>query len=159
MAWRRRAIRTGERPVWTLLRTAGRARLGADAGAESVGLAVLFPIVLLLILSAVQGGLWWHAHAVASQAAQAGVDAGRPVGATHTTAVDAARSFATRAGSGVLSTSEVRATVTADTVRVSVSGGAVRLVPVPGLDIRVEASAQAPKERFTVPALASGGDS
>jgi Flp pilus assembly protein TadG len=132
-------------------------RLGEDTGSESVGLAVLFPVVLLLILSAVQGGLWWYAHAVAAQAAQAGADAGRPVGATNTTAVDAARSFTTRAGSGVLTAPEVQAAVTAETVRVTVSGTAPRLLPIPSLDIRVEASAQASKERFTVPLAAGGG--
>src|SRR5437764_1927346 len=109
-------------------------RLVEDAGSESVGLAVLFPIVLLLILSAVQGGLWWHAHAVASQAAQAGVDAGRPVGATNTTAAQAAQSFATRAGSGVLTAPNVQAAVTAENVQVTVSATAPRLLPIPGLD-------------------------
>src|SRR5437763_9612467 len=95
-------------------------RVGQDAGSESVGLAVLFPIVLLLILSAVQGGLWWHAHAVVAQAAQTGVDAGRPVGASNTTAADAARSLADRAGRGVLKEHEVNATATEDTVQVNV---------------------------------------
>ena len=147
-----------DRPVWTRLRVC-RARAADDGGAESVGLAVLFPFVLLLILSVVQGGLWWHAHAVAAQAAQAGVDAGRPVGATNTTAADAARSFADRAGRGVLIAPEVHATVTADTVQVAVSGISIRLLPIPGLDIRVEASAHAAKERFTVPAQMTGGNS
>ncbi|GAA1937805.1 TadE/TadG family type IV pilus assembly protein [Amycolatopsis minnesotensis] len=130
---------------------------GGDTGSESVGLAVLFPIVLLLILSAVQGGLWWHAHAVAAQAAQAGVDAGRPVGATTTIAAETARSFTTRAGSGVLTDPAAQATVTAETVQVTVSGTVPRLLPIPGLDIHTEASAQASKERFTVPTLAAGG--
>lgn len=131
--------------------------LGNDTGSESVGLAVLFPVVLLLILSAVQGGLWWHAHAVASQAAQAGVDAGRPVGATTTTAAQAARSFATRAGSGVLTTPEAQAAVTGENVQVTVSATAPRLLPIPGLDIEVSAAARAVKERFTVPLAAGGG--
>lgn len=132
--------------------------LDNDTGSESVGLAVLFPVVLLLILSAVQGGLWWHAHAVASQAAQAGVDAGRPVGATTATADQAARSFATRAGSGVLTAPEVEAAVTAENVQVTVSATAPRLLPIPGLDIEVSATARAVKERFTTP-LATGGGS
>ncbi|MFD2422688.1 TadE/TadG family type IV pilus assembly protein [Amycolatopsis pigmentata] len=121
-----------------------------DSGSESVGLAVLFPVVLVLVLSIVQGGLWWHAHTVAAQAAQAGVDAGRPVGATSSTAEHAARSFTERAGRGVLTTAEVRATVTGQTVQVTVSGTTTRLLPIPGLDIRVDATAQAAKERFTV---------
>ncbi|MFF5990637.1 MULTISPECIES: TadE/TadG family type IV pilus assembly protein [Prauserella] len=131
--------------------------LGNDTGSESVGLALLFPVVLLLILSAVQGGLWWYAHAVASQAAQAGVDAGRPVGATNTTAVQSARSFAARAGSGVLAAPEAQAVVTADNVQVTVSGSAPRLLPMPGLDIEISATARAVKERFTVPLAAGGG--
>lgn len=145
-----------EHPVWTRWREFCRTRTHDDSGAESVGLAVLFPLVLLLILAAVQGGLWWHAHSVAAQAAQAGVDAGRPVGATQPTAAAAARSFADRAGRGVLATPEVRATMTAETVQVAVSGTAVRLLPIPGLDIRVEVIAHAVKERFTT-SLTGGG--
>ncbi|ASR39410.1 pilus assembly protein TadE [Prauserella marina] len=132
--------------------------LGEDTGSESVGLAVLFPVILLLILSAVQGGLWWHARAIAAQAAQVGVDAGRPVGATHSAAVDAARSVTVRAGNGALTAVDVDATVTAETVQVTVAGSAPRLLPIPGLDIRIDVSAQASKERFTVP-LAVGVDS
>lgn len=119
-------------------------------------MAVLFPLVLLLILAVVQGGLWWHAHSVAAQAAQAGVDAGRPVGATQPVAAAAARSFADRAGRGVLTSPEVRATMTADTVQVAVSGTTVRLLPIPGLDVGVEVTARAVKERFTT-SLTGGG--
>ncbi|WP_414943840.1 TadE/TadG family type IV pilus assembly protein [Amycolatopsis sp. cmx-11-32] len=120
-----------------------------DSGAESIGLAVLFPVVLVLILAAVQCGLWWHAHAVAAQAAQAGADAGRPVGTTIATASDAARSFADRAGRGVLTASEIRATATAEDNQVTVSGTAIRVLPIPGLDFGVEVHARAVKERFT----------
>ncbi|WP_409496102.1 TadE/TadG family type IV pilus assembly protein [Amycolatopsis sp. cmx-11-12] len=133
----------------------GQTRMHGDRGAESVGLAVLFPLVLLLILTAVQGGLWWHAHSVAAQAAQAGADAGRPVGATQSTAA-AAQSFADRAGRGVLAMPEVRATMTADTVQVAVSGTTVRLLPIPGLDIHVEVTAQVVKERFTTSPTGGG---
>lgn len=145
-----------KRPLWTRCRDSFRTRIHDDRGAESVGLAVLFPLVLLLILTLVQGGLWWHAHSVAAQAAQAGVDAGRPVGATQPAAAAAARSFADRAGRGVLTAPEVRATMTADTVQVAVSGTTVRLLPIPGLDFEVEVTARAVKERFTTP-LAGGG--
>lgn len=132
-------------------------RTDKDSGAESVTLAVLFPLVLLLILTLVQAGLWWYAHSVASQAAQAGTDAGRPVGTTTAAASSAARTFATRAGQGVLNNPEIRAAVTADTVQVEVSGTAIRLLPIPGLDLPVTASAHAVKERFTAPVLGTGG--
>lgn len=138
-------------PVETRLRAFCNAWANDDCGAESVALAVLFPIVLVLILSLIQGGLWWHAHAVAAHAAQAGVDAGRPVGATTFAAVDAAQSFTICAGHGVLTTPQVDVTLTADTVRVAVSGNVIRVLPIPGLDIRIEADAQAVKERFTTP--------
>ncbi|MFE0024105.1 TadE/TadG family type IV pilus assembly protein [Amycolatopsis sp. NPDC059021] len=139
------------RPGWTRLRRALCARLGGDRGSESVGLAVLFPVVLLLILVIVQGGLWWHAHTIAVQAAQAGADAGRPVAATTDAAADAARSFTSRAGQGVLTGPAVHAVVTADRVQVTVTGTAPRLLPIPGWDIRVDASARTVKERFTLP--------
>ena len=132
-------------------------RWRADTGSESVGLAVLFPVALVLVLSIVQGGLWWHAHAIAAQAAQTGVDAGRPVSATSGTAEQAARAFTDRAGHGVLTTPEVDATGTGESVRVTVSGATTRLLPIPGLEIRVIATAQAAKERFTVPTAVAGG--
>lgn len=136
-------------------------RLGwrADTGSESVGWAVLFPVVLVVVLSIVQGGLWWHAHAIAAQAAQTGADAGRPVGATTRSAEQAARAFTDRAGHGVLTTPDVHATVTGEDVRVTVSGTTTRLLPIPGLDIRAEATAQARKEHFTVPTPVAGSGS
>lgn len=122
-----------------------------DTGSESVALAVLFPLALVLILSIVQGGLYWHAHAIAAQAAQAGADAARPLGATSSTASEAARSFTRRAGSGVLTAGQVHARVTADAVTVTVSGTTTRLLPIPGLSLYTRASARTAKERFTVP--------
>lgn len=62
-----RPRRTNKRPAWIRRRELCRTQAYNDRGAESVGLAVLFPLVLLLILAAVQGGLWWHAHSVAAQ--------------------------------------------------------------------------------------------
>ncbi|WP_275293508.1 TadE/TadG family type IV pilus assembly protein [Amycolatopsis sp. La24] len=130
--------------------------LPRDAGAETVGLAILFPLVLLLILAAVQGGLWWHAHSVVSQAAQTGADAGRPVGATGRDAAEAARSFVDRAGHGMLTAPQVDGSMSPQVVQVDVSGTAIRLVPIPGLDLRVTATARVVKERFTVPSDGGG---
>ncbi|MED7949506.1 MULTISPECIES: TadE family protein [unclassified Streptomyces] len=46
----------------------------------SLGLAIVFPVVLILILSVAQTGLWWYYRQLALTAAREGVDAGRVQG-------------------------------------------------------------------------------
>jgi Flp pilus assembly protein TadG len=112
-------------------------------------MAVLVPIALVLLLTIVQGGLWWHARNLCAAAAQEGVDAGRIVGATTTEARSAATSFLARAGSGLVTDPVITASVDATTARVQVSATVLRILPIPGLDVTAAQSRQAPKERFT----------
>ncbi|PXY25421.1 TadE/TadG family type IV pilus assembly protein [Prauserella muralis] len=125
-----------------------------DTGSETVGLAILFPLALLLILTIVQAGLLWHARNVLSGAAQSGVDTGRVLGAGTADAQDAALSFARRAGAGVVDDPAAAAVVSAETVQVSVSGTAQKVLPIPGVQFRFSMRATAAKERFTVPGSA-----
>lgn len=112
-------------------------------------MAVLVPIALALVLTIVQGGLWWHARNLCAAAAQEGVDAGRIVGGTTATAQSAASSFVTRAGSGLVTNPVITASVDATTARVQVTATVVRILPIPGLDVTAVQSRQAAKERFT----------
>lgn len=123
----------------------------ADAGSETVNLAILMPIALVLLMSIVQVGLWWHAVNLCSTAAQNGADAGRVVSGTGADAQSAASDFLARAGARVVTSPHVQADVSGQHVSVVVSASALRVLPIPGLDIHVQQRAEAAKERFTVP--------
>lgn len=124
--------------------------LAGDRGSATVEFAVLLPLFLLLFLAAVQGGMWWYARNLCLSAAQHGVQAGRTTTATTTDAHTAAESFLARAGSDVVTDTAVSTTgTTTTTVRVQVSATALRVLPIPGLDLRITQSVEGSKERFT----------
>lgn len=114
-------------------------------------MAILFPLALLLILAIVQAGLAWHARNVLAEAAQAGVDAGRVLHAAGDDAHAAATSFVNRAGARVVSAPSVSAHVGPDTVSVTVTGTAQKVLPIPGVEFRLTLGASAPAERWTGP--------
>lgn len=126
----------------------GRSRRLGDAGAETVSMAILFPLALLLILAIVQAGMLWHAHNVLASSAQAGVNAGRVLHATPADAHTAARSFVDRAGRDLITAPAVRVDRGAERVSVTVSGTAPRVLPLPGVTFRLTAGAAAPVERW-----------
>ena len=112
-------------------------------------MAILFPLVLTLTFGALQVGLWFEARSMCQAAAQAGVRAAKVLNAPAGAGAGAARSYlADVAGSLVLapSLSEAR---TAATLTVRCTGQAQNVIPLPGFDIGVTASANAGIERFT----------
>lgn len=119
-------------------------------------MAILFPVALLLILAIVQAGLAWHAHNVLAESAHAGVSAGRVLHARTADAHAAALEFVDRAGNGVVTAPAVHVERTAERISVSVTGTAPRVVPLPGLTLRLSAGASAPVERWTTPAVWGG---
>src|SRR3712207_8131812 len=52
-------------------------RLTGERGAASLELAVVFPVVLLLVMTLIQAALWFYARSVALGAAQEGAREGR----------------------------------------------------------------------------------
>ena len=105
---------------------------------------VAFPAVLLIVMFALQFGLYLHAAQIAEAAAQEAVEAAQ---------VETAGVAEGRAAAAVLlrelpalrgPTIAVERTATIATARIS--GHAQQLVP--GLDLRVVAAAQGPIERF-----------
>ena len=129
--------------------TGGRGSRARERGGVTVEYAVLFPVLLVLLLSSVQAALWWHARNIALAAAQAGVNAGRATGAGPEQAVPAATSFADRAGGSLSAVTTAGSTAT--TIRVQVSLTAPRVLPIPGLNLRVTQTAVGGRERFTTP--------
>ncbi len=128
-------------------RIRGRGR--RDRGAVSLELAILFPVALTLTLGAVQAGLWFSARTMCEAAAEAGVRAGKVLGAPTGTGAAAGSAYLTDvAGSLVLSPS-VTETRTPAAVDVSCAGQAQNVIPLPGFNITVAQSAHAGLERFT----------
>ncbi|PKW18762.1 TadE/TadG family type IV pilus assembly protein [Saccharopolyspora spinosa] len=120
-----------------------------DTGSAAVELAVLAPLALLLLVTVLQAGLWWHTRTLCLAAAQQGVQAARTVTGTADDAQNAATAFLARAAT-VVDAPVVTAEIGDRAVTVRVAATAPRLLPIPGLD-RIEQEARAAKERFTTP--------
>lgn len=126
-----------------------RPRGARETGSASLEIVVLFPVVLLLLFTVIQGALWYHARNVASAAASEGLRAGR----VETGSADAGRQraadfLADSGGTDVLTAATVDAAHDGTRVRVRVTGRSIGLLPgVPGPG--VDQSATGPVERFT----------
>lgn len=126
-----------------------RRQLRGDRGFGSVEFAVLAVVVLALIFTAIQVGLYYHARKVAQSAARQGVEAGRQFGASEGDGVAQAQTFLNRFGGSVQGASVSSAGSTAEDIRITVRGSVATLVP--GLTLDVVQHADAPIERFTQP--------
>jgi Flp pilus assembly protein TadG len=115
-----------------------------------VELAVLFPAFLALVFGGVQAAEWYHVRSLCLAAADAGVQSGRIARASNADARRAASGFLTRAGGAVANDPLVSTEgSTTALVRVAVSASVPRVLPLPGLSMRVTQSAQSPREVFT----------
>ena len=114
-------------------------------------MAVLGPALLALIFVTVQAGLWFYARSLALAAANEGVTAGRVYQAPAGAGLARARQFiADHAGDSLLGASVADGGSDATTVRIRVTGRSLSVLT--GVDgWPVTQSAEAPRERFTVP--------
>jgi Flp pilus assembly protein TadG len=123
------------------------ARHGQDRGALTLSYVVILPVVLLFFMLVVQATFWFLARDAALAAARQGADAARALGAPRTAGPAAALAFARRVGSGYLMDPSASAFGSSPaTVSVTVSGHVPSFVP--GLDVHVSETAQAPVEEF-----------
>jgi Flp pilus assembly protein TadG len=107
----------------------------------------VFPLTVLVFMTLVQWGLYFHATQVVDAAAQ---DAARALRAS--AGDDAARAaaedlLAPARASGLLHEPTVDHTIDAGTVTVNVTGTVTRLVPLP-LDLRVKGVSSGPIETY-----------
>lgn len=122
-----------------------------ERGSATLELAIVFPVFLLLLLVAVQAGLYFYARGIALAAAQQGVQAARVQSHTLADGVAAARGYAIYAGGGSLHGVAVdTAGSTPTAVRITVTGTVPSLLP--GIDWSVSQRAAGPVERYTTPA-------
>ncbi|UKL04196.1 TadE/TadG family type IV pilus assembly protein [Streptomyces sp. NBU3104] len=123
--------------------------LRGDRGFGSVEFAVLAVVVLALIFTSIQVGLYYHARKVAQSAARQGVETGRQLGSTPGDGVAQAQTFLARFGGSVQGPSVSSAGSTTEEIRITVRGRVATLVP--GLTLDVVQHADAPTERWTAP--------
>ncbi|WP_326615172.1 pilus assembly protein (plasmid) [Streptomyces scopuliridis] len=109
--------------------------------------AVLAVVVLALIFTVIQVGLYYHARKVAQSAARQGVEAGRQFGASAGDGVAQAQMFLNRFGGSVQGASVSSAGSGTEEIRITVRGSVATLVP--GLTLDVVQHADAPTERWT----------
>ncbi|MEV0664434.1 TadE/TadG family type IV pilus assembly protein [Actinomadura luteofluorescens] len=131
-------------------------RVSSDAGASSMEWALLTPVLILMMLVAVQFAMVFHARHVALAAAQSGARVARtsPVGGGWEGAATAKASGSVREiGPDLLSGLQVRAGEDNDERWVEVSGEAVQVVPF--MTFHVSQRSQGPIECFR-PDVGSG---
>ncbi len=121
-----------------------------DRGSATLEVSILAPVLLLVVFTIIQVGLWSYARSLALGAAQEGVAAGRAYGAPAQAGRQRAESFLDATAGDSLLGSAVTSSATAATLRVEVSGRALSVLPgVPGLPVRQHA--EGPIERYTAP--------
>ena len=118
--------------------------LDEDRGSASLELTIVFPVVLALLFTALQAGMWFYARAVAMSAAQEGVRHTRVVEGTAAAGESAARRFGETTGKGVITITGVDVS-DGDQVTVTVTGDALSLLP--GITFTVTQTASGPKEQ------------
>lgn len=115
-----------------------------ESGVVASELAVLAPALLLLMMLAVQAGMWAHANQLADAAANAAVIAASTPDADAASGHAAAQQLLTQAGH--LDQVAIEVERTEETVNVDVAGRAPRLIPIGTWTVTARASG--PVERF-----------
>ncbi len=107
---------------------------------------LVVPVVMVLLLVAVQLALWAHAAQVVQLAASEGDRAARSIGGGPAAGVSAAESVVRGPNSEVSGTSVLVAVLPGDTERLGVSGHAMSILP--GLSFPVSATVVGPIQEF-----------
>jgi Flp pilus assembly protein TadG len=121
-------------------------RLRGEEGIATTEAVLVTPVLLLLVMTVFQFGLWYHAQHVATAAAEEGARTARAEQGTATAGRARAEAFLDQAGPTIVQDRTVDAARTADTVTVTVHGTAVAVIP--GLHLSISATATSPVERF-----------
>jgi Flp pilus assembly protein TadG len=102
-----------------------------DRGIGTVEAVLTVPVIVLMILGAVQVGLWWYSRQLAETAAQEAARAARSYSATAGAGQAEGYSYLNKvdAGGTGLHNPSIRVTREAQTVTVTVTGDIVSLVP------------------------------
>ena len=127
-------------------RRAGPSRYHGDEGIATTEAVLVTPVLLLLVMTVLQFGLWYHAQHVATAAAEEGARTARAERGTAAAGEARAEAFLEQTGRTIIQDRTVTAARSTDTATVTVHGTAVAVIP--GLRLAVNASATSPVERF-----------
>jgi len=118
----------------------------SEAGSSVIETVVVVPVVMLLLLVAVQLALWAHAAQVVQLAASEGDRTARSIGGGPAAGVAAARTVVDGPGSDVSSSAVDTSVLPGDTESMRVTGTALSVLP--GVSFRVSATAVGPIQQF-----------
>lgn len=121
-------------------------RRRGQRGQATTEVVLLVPVLLLLIMSVVHFGLWYHGGHVVRAAAQEGVRAARIENGTADDGRARAERFLASAAPTLVSGHRVSASRSLDVATVEVQGRVVGVIP--GLVLPVRARATSPVETF-----------
>ena len=111
-------------------------------------MVILFPLIMMMFMGAVQWGLYYHAEALVNAAAQDGARRAESQGSTTADGERAARDTLGQATqNGALANVTVAVTVVGPNVQAVVTGDVPMLVPLP-LPRTVRGVSVGPRERF-----------
>lgn len=123
-----------------------------ESGSSPIETVILFPVVIVAILSIIQFALWYHAQEIVRASADEGAESARLESGTADAGRGEASAFLVRYGSNLVQSPNVDVQRTNTEVRVEVSG---ELLPIIRLyRLPLHASVQRPVEKF-VPSAAS----
>lgn len=125
-------------------------RFRGDAGAATTEFVLVAPLLLFTIMVVVQAGLYFHAVAVASAAAQEGARTATMEGSNAGLGAAEAEAFVEAVAPELLPNPVVNGQETdnGEAVRITVQGEVSRIYDIPGLNLAVNESAESTIERF-----------
>lgn len=129
-------------------RARGVWRAAPERGGAIPEYAIVLPVLILLLMTIAQLGMWMHARNVAASAAQVGVQAATAHDATTAHGAAAANAHLDMVGSTQLQGAHVSAAGTNAEVVITVRGSAKSLIPGTPLP-DIEAVSRGSKERLT----------
>lgn len=118
----------------------------SERGGASTEAVVIVPVLLLVVLSVVQFGLWMHATAVAKATVAEAARAARAEGATDEDGRARGLEFLEQAGRTIIEGPELAVSRDGESVRVELRGVAADVLP--GVRLPVRAVAHSPIEAF-----------
>jgi Flp pilus assembly protein TadG len=124
-------------------------RVRDERGAASIELVILLPALFAVMFLGTQAALIYHARSIAIAAAQEGARAAGAEGAVARDGTAAARSYLADTGTDALKGTSTRASRTATTATVTVTGRSLSVIP--GWHPTIRQHASLPVERVTAP--------
>lgn len=118
-----------------------------ERGNATVQIAMLFPVLLLILLSCLQAGVYWYCQSAALSAAQEGVRITAANDGTVGEGTAQASSFLRRISGSLVESAQVTGTRTNTESRVTVRGTVLTLIP--GIPFTINATATLPSEEYS----------